>query len=193
MLAGGFAALVGREEEIGLIRRRWQQSTEGQGQVVLLSGDAGLGKSILVEGLRAYVRQAGATRTAFRCSPYTANSMLHPVIAHVQRMLGWQREDTAATRLHKLEQALTVTDQSLPESMPLLAALLSLPLPEGRYPVLTLSPQQQRQQTLGVLVAWTFAEAERQPLLAVGKTCTGPIPPPWSCWGCSSTRPLQCR
>ena len=167
MLAGGFDDLVGRTEEIGLLLRRWQQSQESQGQVVLISGEAGLGKSSLVEGLRSHVHEEGYTRIAFRCSPYTANSALHPVIEQVQRVLGWQREDPAETKLAKLEQRLASARQPLEESVPLIAALLSLPLPETRYPVLTLTPAQQRQQTQDTLVAWMLAEAERQPVLAV--------------------------
>ncbi len=167
MLAGGFDALVGRDEEIGLLLRRWEQSKEGQGQVVLISGEAGLGKSSLVEGLRAYVRQEGMTRITFRCSPYTANSAMHPVIEHVQRVLGWQRKDSTEIRLDKLEQSLQSTSLPVEETVPLLAALLSLALPEGRYPALTLSPQRQRQLTQDALVAWMLEEADRQPVLAV--------------------------
>lgn len=167
MLSGGFAALVGRDEEIGLLLRRWEQSKEGQGQVVLITGDAGLGKSSLVEGLRAHVRQDGMTSITFRCSPYTTNSAMHPVIEHVQRVLGWKREDTAETKLNKLEQALQPS--SLPEevTVPLLAAWLSLLVPEDRYPALSLSSQRQRQQTQDALVAWMLEEAERQPVLTV--------------------------
>ena len=166
MLSGGFDALVGRDEEIGLLLRRWDQSKEGQGQVVLISGEAGLGKSSLVEGLRAHVRQEGFTRIAFRCSPYTENSALHPVIEHVQQVLGWQREDSDKTRLAKLEQSLGGYQFPSEESVPLLASLLSLSLPEDRYPPLTLSPQQQRQHLNDTLVAWMLEEAERQPILA---------------------------
>jgi predicted ATPase len=167
MLSGGFEALVGRDEEIGLLLRRWEQSKEGQGQVVLISGEAGLGKSSLVEGLRAHVRQAGYTRIAFHCSPYTVNSALHPIIAHVQHVLDWQREDSAETRLAKLEQSLAGYQFPSEASLPLFASLLSLPLPEGRYPALILTPQQQRQQINDMLVAWMLEEAERQPMLAV--------------------------
>ena len=167
MLSGGFDALIGRDEEIGLLLRRWEQSKEGQGQVVLISGEAGLGKSSLVEGLRAYVHQEGYTRIAFRCSPYTANSTMHPVIEHVQRVLDWERADTTETRLDKLEQALMPTSLPVEETVPLLATLLSLSVPEDRYPALTLSPQRQRQLTQDALVAWIIEEAEREPVLAV--------------------------
>jgi class 3 adenylate cyclase len=109
MLSGGFDALVGRDEEIGLLPRRWEQSKEGLGHVVLLSGEAGIGKSSLVEGLRDHVRQAGCTRIAFRCSPYHTHSAFYPIIEHVQRALGWQPEDPVDTQLVTLEQALAGT------------------------------------------------------------------------------------
>ncbi|MCZ6875936.1 MAG: AAA family ATPase, partial [bacterium] len=164
---GGFEALVGRDEEIGLLLRRWEQSKEGFGQVVLISGEAGIGKSSLVEGLRQHVRQEGATRITFRCSEYIQQSALFPVIEHLHRTLGWQREDDAETRLAKLEQGLEPSSLPPDETVPLIAALLSLSLPEDRYPAFTLSPQQQRQQTQDVLVAWMLEEAERQPVLVV--------------------------
>jgi class 3 adenylate cyclase/predicted ATPase len=164
---GGFEVLVGRDEEIGLLQRRWGQSKEGLGQVVLISGEAGIGKSSLVEGLRHHVRREGFTRITFRCSEYVQHSPLHPVIEHVQRVMGWQREDTAETRLAKLERALEPSSLPHEEAIPLVAALLSLSLPESRYPALALLPQQQRQQTQDVLVAWMLEEAERQPVLAV--------------------------
>ena len=164
---GGFAALVGRDEEIGLLLRRWEQSQDGRGHVVLLSGEAGIGKSSLVEGLRDRVRQEGATRIAFRCSPYHTHSAFYPIIEQVQRALGWQPDDLADTRLAKLEHGLAGFSLPLEDAVPLLASLLSFPLPEGRYPALSASPQQQRQQTQDVLVAWLLEEAERQPVLAV--------------------------
>jgi class 3 adenylate cyclase/tetratricopeptide (TPR) repeat protein len=162
-----FDALVGRDEEIGLLLRRWEQSQEGLGQVVLLSGEAGIGKSSLVDGLRDHVRQAGWIRIAFRCSPYHTNSAFYPIIEHVQRALGWQPEDPVDTQLAKLEQALAGTSLPLEDSVPLLASLLSLPLPKGRYADLRLSLTQQRQQTQEVLVTWLLEEAERQAVLVV--------------------------
>jgi class 3 adenylate cyclase/predicted ATPase len=160
----GVPFLVGRDEELGLLRRRWAQARERLGQVVLLSGTAGLGKSALTEVLRTQVRDEGCPRIAFRCSAYHQHSALYPVITHVERVLDVQREDAPATRLDKLEQGLRPYHLSLEEVVPLFAALLSVPL-DGRYPAPTLSPQQQKQQTLDALVAWMLEAAERQPVL----------------------------
>jgi predicted ATPase/class 3 adenylate cyclase len=157
--------LVGREEESGLLRRRWEQSKAGLGQVVFISGEAGIGKSALVEGLRAQVRAAGMPRIAFRCSPYHSNSALYPVITHIEHLLQFESGDSPATRLAKLEAGLRPYRLPLAEVVPLLAGLLSVPLPEERYATLTLTSQQQKQQTLDTLVAWLEAEAERQPVL----------------------------
>src|SRR5215813_1422994 len=159
--------LVGRDEELGLIVRRWEQSKAGQGQVVLISGEAGIGKSALVDTLRAHVRREGLTRVAMRCSPYHTNSALYPVIAHMQQALRFARHDTAEEKLAKLEQALQPFDFPLHEVVPLMAALLGVSLPDGRYPPLQMTPLQQRQQTYDALVAWMLEEAERQPVLMV--------------------------
>jgi predicted ATPase len=163
----GLTPLVGREEEVGLLLRRWAQSQDGLGQVVLLSGEAGIGKSRLVQVLREHAEREGCTRLIFRCSPYYQQSALHPMIEQVQRRLQWRRDETTETKLAKLEQTLQAYRFALDEVVPLLAALLSLPLPEARYAPLPLSPQRQRQKTLEVLLAWLLAEAERQPTLAV--------------------------
>jgi class 3 adenylate cyclase len=146
--------LIGRGEELGLVVRRWEQSKAGQGQVVLISGEAGIGKSSLVDTLRAQVRREGLTRIAIRCSPYHTNSALYPVIAHVQQALRFERHDTAEEKLAKLEQALQTVRLPLHEVVPLMAELLAVPLPDGRYPPLHLTPLQQRQQTNDALVAW---------------------------------------
>ena len=159
--------LVGREEELGLLLRRWEQSKAGLGQVVLLSGEAGIGKTALAEVLRAHVAREGYTRVGFRGSPYHTHSALYAVIEYVKRVLRLDRHDAPETTLDKLERALQGLRLPQEEVIPLLAALLSVPLPEDRYPALTLTPQQQRQQTLDALVAWLIAEAERRPVLAV--------------------------
>jgi predicted ATPase/class 3 adenylate cyclase len=164
---GSAVFLVGRDEELGLLRRRWEQSKEGLGQVVLISGEAGIGKSSLVETLRAQVRREGYTRVAVRCSPYHTNSALYPVIEHVQRVCQWQRDDTPVAKLDKLERTLRRYSPPLEDIVPLFAALLSVPLPEARYAAVRLTPQQQKQQTYDALVAWMLEEAERQPMLVV--------------------------
>jgi class 3 adenylate cyclase/predicted ATPase len=164
---GSAVFLVGRDEELGLLRRRWEQSKAGLGQVVLISGEAGIGKSSLVETLRAQVRREGLTHVAFRCSPYHTNSALYPVIEHVQRVFQWQRDDPPAAKLDKLECTLRTYRLPLEDVVPLFAALLSVPLPEERYAAVRLTPQQQKQQTHDALVAWMLEEAERQPVLVV--------------------------
>jgi predicted ATPase len=137
--ATGLTPLVGREHEVGLLRERWAQSQDGLGQVVLLSGEAGIGKSRLAHVLAEHIVDAGAPRLTVRCSPYHTTSAFYPVIEHLQRLLQWHRHETPTARLAALEQALRTVGLPLEEGVPLLAALLSLPVPE-RYPPLTLSP-----------------------------------------------------
>jgi class 3 adenylate cyclase len=162
----GLTPLVGRDSEVALLLERWAQSRDGAGQAMLLRGEAGIGKSRLVEVLREHVRSEGATRIVFRCSPYHQNSALYPVIDHLQRFLQWQRDETPEAKFDKLERVLRTYRLPLEDVVPLFAALLSVPLPE-RYPPLNLTPQRQRQKTQEALVAWLLEEAERQPVLAV--------------------------
>jgi class 3 adenylate cyclase/predicted ATPase len=162
----GLTPLVGREAEVALLRERWAQSTEGLGQVVVLSGEAGIGKSRLVRVLTEQVVEAHTPRPTVRCLPYHTNSALYPVIEHLHRLLHWHPEAPPDARLAALEQALQAAYLPLAEVVPLMAALLSLPVPE-RYPPLTVSPQRQKQQTLEALVAWLLAEAAQQPVLAI--------------------------
>jgi predicted ATPase len=159
----GLTPLVGREEELGLLRRRWEQAKEGAGQVVLLSGEAGIGKSRLVQTLKEQVTAEGATRIEFRCSPYHQNSAFYPIIEHLQRLLQFAPHDSPQTKLAKLQQTLAMYRFPQADTLPLLAALLSLPHPEGAAP-LTLSPQKQKQRTQEALVAWIVEEAEKAPV-----------------------------
>ncbi|MBI3756738.1 MAG: AAA family ATPase, partial [Deltaproteobacteria bacterium] len=156
----GLTPLVGRDLEIGLLRERWAQAKEGAGQVVLLSGEAGIGKSRLVQELKEQVIAAGTTRIEFRCSPYHQNSAFYPIIEHLQRLLHFAPQETPQARLTKLQQALAAYRFPQADMLPLVAALLSLPHPEG-MPPLTLSPQKQKQKTQEALVAWIIEEAER--------------------------------
>ena len=164
---GTLTKIVGREHELGLLKRAWQQSQAGIGQVVLISGEPGIGKSRLVDALSAELGDKGYTRITLGCSPYHTNSALFPVIVRLERALRWQREDSGDVKLAKLEEALRDFSLPLDEAIPLFAALLSLPLPDDRYPPITVTPQQQKQQTLDAIVAWLLEEAERQPVLQV--------------------------
>jgi predicted ATPase len=118
-----------------------------------------------VEELRAQVRAEGGPRMAFRCSPYHTTSALYPVITHLDRLWQLAPDDPPATKLAKLEAGLRPSGLPLAEVVPLFAGLLSVPLPTERYAALTVTPQQQKQQTLDALLAWLAAEAERQPVL----------------------------
>jgi class 3 adenylate cyclase len=163
----GLTPLVGRGSEVLLLLERWAHSQEGRGQVVLLSGEAGIGKSRLVEVLRERVISQSTTRMGvFRCSPYHQQSALYPVIDHLQRFLHWDSTDAPEARLAALEQALRTSQLPLEEVTPLFAALLSLPHP-AHYPPLNLTPQRQRQKTHDALVAWLLEVAEQQPVLTV--------------------------
>ncbi len=159
----GLTPLVGREEELGLLRRRWEQAKAGEGQVVLLSGEPGIGKSRLVQTLKEQVTAEGATRIEFRCSAYHQNSAFYPLVEHLQRLLQFAPQDTPQAKLAKLTQRLAHYRFPQTDTLPLLAVLLSLPHPEGTPP-LTLSPQKQKQRTQEALVAWVVEEAEQAPV-----------------------------
>ncbi|MEE8099838.1 MAG: AAA family ATPase, partial [Hyphomicrobium sp.] len=159
--------LVGRDEEIGLLRRAWQQSKEALGQAVLINGEPGIGKSALIETLLAQLSEAGLPGIVFRCSPYHTNSALYPVIEQIRRVMGWAPDDTPDARLSKLERMVSGSTMPSAEIVPLFASLLSLSLLDDRYTPLDLTPQQLKQQTLDTLVAWSLEEAERQATVMV--------------------------
>jgi predicted ATPase len=162
----GLTPLVGRESEVALLHEHWRQSHQGSGALVLLSGEAGIGKSRLVETLDEQVGRDGAIRITFRCSAYHTNSAFYPIIEYIQRLLHFRRDDTPEVRLTKLENGLRPYGLALKEEVPLFAALLAVPLLE-RYPLLDLTPQRQKQKIQEALLHWLVAEANRQPVLAV--------------------------
>jgi predicted ATPase len=165
--ARGLTPLIGREPEVALLQERWAQVKDGLGQVVLLSGEAGIGKSRLVQVVKDEISGAIALRIEYRCSPDHQHSPLYPVIAHLERALAWCQGDSSADKLRKLEEALRLSPLPLAEVVPFFAALLSVPLPEDRYPPLTLTSQRQKQKTLEALLTWLLALTERQPVLFV--------------------------
>ena len=159
----GLTPLVGREHELGALQERWTQAQAGNGQVVLLSGEPGIGKSRLVQELKSQVTTEGAIPIAFRCSPYHQNSALYPITEHLQRLLQFTPDDMPETRLDKLQQTLGRYRFPQADTLPLLAALLSLPHPEDVVP-LTMNPQQQKDQTQVALVTWFLEETEHRPV-----------------------------
>ncbi len=167
-LTTGLSPLVGRDRELETLLTCWEQVQAGNGQVILISGEAGIGKSRLVQSCRERLADEAHIRIEGRCSPYAQNSAFHPVIGLLQHGLQFSREDDSQTKLQKLERVLARAGLPLGETVPLFAALLSLPLPASYQP-LTLSPPQRRQHLLNVLLTWLLSLAQRQPIVLVGE------------------------
>jgi class 3 adenylate cyclase/tetratricopeptide (TPR) repeat protein len=156
---------VGREEEIDLLMRRWRRAMVGEGQVVMLGGEAGIGKSRLVDALRERLSSEVHTRLRYFCSPHHQDSALNPFIAQLERAAGFAREDAAATKLDKLEALFALATPPL-EDLALVAELLSLPA-EPRYPPLGLTPQARKEKTFAALLRQLETLAGRQPVLLI--------------------------
>src|SRR5262249_12008074 len=164
----GMTRVVGRAQEVGLLRERWAQVKDGRGQVVLLSGEAGIGKSRLVQVLQEHVTtESQAWLTPCQCSPYYQNTALYPMIDLLERvLLHLEREESPLQKLHKLEGFLVQYGLPLAEAVPLLASLLSLPL-TAAYAPRAVSPEQQKQQTLHAFLTILLHIAAQQPVLFV--------------------------
>jgi predicted ATPase/class 3 adenylate cyclase len=164
----GWTPLVGREQESGLLLERWAQVKEGVGQVVLLNGEAGIGKSRLVQVLQEHVAaEPQAWLTPCQCSPYYQNTALYPLVDLLERVaLRFEREESPQHKLQKLEGFVVQYGLPLAEAVPLFAALLSLPLPAD-YAPMTMAPEQQKQQTLHAVLTILLRRAAQQPLLFV--------------------------
>jgi class 3 adenylate cyclase/tetratricopeptide (TPR) repeat protein len=158
--------LVGRDEEIELLMRRWAQAKAGDGCVVLISGEPGIGKSRITEAIQERLGAEPYTRLRFFCSPNHQDSALYPVIAHLERASGFRRDDTAEQRLDKLEALLAQATNDLGGVAPLLADLLAVPTGE-RHPPLNLAPQKRKEKTLTALTAQVEGLSAREPVLMV--------------------------
>ncbi len=162
----GLTPLVGREQELKLLLERWERAKEGLGQVVVLRGEAGIGKSRLVRAVQDRLAGEPYTRLECRCSSHAQQSALYPVIDLGRRLLQWQRDEPPDATLGKLEAALAPYDVSLPEVVPLLASLLSLPRSD-RYPPPQLTRQRQKQKTFEAILVLLWACAAQQPVLFI--------------------------
>jgi class 3 adenylate cyclase len=163
--ASGLTALVGREEELELLLRRWSRAKTGEGQVVLISGEAGIGKSRLTAALLERLAGEPHTRLRYFCSPQHTDSAFYPVIGQMERAAGLAHDDTPQARLDKLDALLAQTATSTQDAA-LFAEMLSLPN-DGRYPTLDLAPQQRRQRTMETLIAQIEALIRSNPVLMI--------------------------
>jgi class 3 adenylate cyclase/predicted ATPase len=164
--ASGLTALVGREEETELLLRRWSRTKSGEGQLVLLSGEPGIGKSRLTAALLESLAHEPHTRLRYFCSPQHTDSAFYPIIGQMERAAGLAHEDNSTTKFDKLDVLLAQTSTSIEDTV-LLAEMLSLSN-DGRCPSLDkLTPEQRRERTLQVLVSQTKALARKNPVLMI--------------------------
>jgi predicted ATPase len=157
--------LVGREEELELLLRRWSKAKTGEGQVALLSGEAGIGKSRLTAALQERLAGEPHTRLRYFCSPQHTDSALYPVIGQMERAAKLAHDDTAQAKLNKLDAVLTQTSTRI-EDAALFAEMLSLPN-DGRYPILELTSEQRRQRSLEALVSQVQTLTHQSPVLMI--------------------------
>ena len=163
--ASGLTELVGREEELELLLRRWSKAKRGEGQVVLLSGEPGIGKSRLTAALMERLAAEPYTRLRYFCSPQHTDSALYPIISQMERAAGFAHDDTPQAKLNKLD-ALVARSFTTRQDAALLAEMLSLPN-DGRYPTVELAPQERRLKTLETLVAQLETLSRSNPALMV--------------------------
>jgi class 3 adenylate cyclase/predicted ATPase len=163
--ASGLTELVGREEELELLLRRWSRAKTGEGHVVLLSGEAGIGKSRLTAALLERLASEPHMRLRYFCSPQHTDSAFYPIIGQMERSAGFAHDDTQQAKLDKLDALLAQTSTSTQDAA-LVAEMLSLPN-DGRYPVLDLASQQRRQKTLEALTAQLAGLAGLHPVLMI--------------------------
>src|SRR6516225_2341116 len=162
--AAGLTDLIGRADELDFLLERQRLAWKGEGQIVLIAGEPGIGKSRLAAALAEHIAGEPHTRLRYQCSPYHANSTLRPFIAQSERAAGFKTDDTPEQRLDKLEAILAMGASQVQTVAPLFAALLSIPFGE-RYAPLALSPTQHRRRTLAALLDQFKGLARRQPIL----------------------------
>ncbi|MEA3135539.1 MAG: hypothetical protein QOG17_3385, partial [Gammaproteobacteria bacterium] len=161
----GLTPLVGREEEVELLLRRWSRAKTGEGQLVLLSGEAGIGKSRLTAAVLERLANEPHTRLRYFCSPQHTDSVLYSIIGQMERAAGLAHDDKPQAKLDKLDSVLAQTSTSVKDAA-LFAEMLSLPN-DGRYPALDLTPEQRRQRTLEALTSQLAGLARQNPVLMI--------------------------
>jgi predicted ATPase len=162
---GGITPLVGREGEIALLLERWTEAKDGEGQVVLLSGEPGIGKSRITQALQAQIAAESHTRLRYQCSPYYTNTAFYPIIDQLERAAGYVRDATPDSKLDLLEALLRQGTRNVADAAPIVAALMSLPV--DRYPSLNFSGQLLKERIIEVLTEQTAGLAEQKPVLMI--------------------------
>jgi class 3 adenylate cyclase/predicted ATPase len=163
--ASRLTELVGRQEELELLLRRWSNAKAGEGQTVLISGEAGIGKSRLAAALLESIASESHTRLRYFCSPQHTDSVLYPIIGQMERAAGFAHDDALEAKLGKLDAVLAQTSTSKQDAG-LFAEMLSLPH-HGRYPALVLASEQRRLRTLRALLSQMEALARQAPVLMI--------------------------
>jgi predicted ATPase/class 3 adenylate cyclase len=158
--------LIGREEEIELLLRRWQHCVRGEGCAVVLTGEPGIGKSHIALALQERLQAEPHITVRHFCSAHHTNSALYPFIRQLERAARFERSDSPAEKFAKLEAVLLQSGADANQVVPPLAGLLSLP-PNDRYRVPELSPQKRKEMTLAALLAQLNGLAARQPIFVI--------------------------
>jgi class 3 adenylate cyclase/tetratricopeptide (TPR) repeat protein len=162
---GTLTRFVGRDQELSLLEERWSRACDGEGQIVFLTGQAGIGKSRLIHALRERLAGARHTRLSYQCSPYHTSSALHPFIVQLERAAGFAAEDTAEAKRAKLEGLLRAATDDVRAALPLIGSLLSLPAAEGAAEPEP-DPRRHKQRTFAALLDQLTGLAAREPVLA---------------------------
>ena len=155
---------VGREQEVALLLNRWRRAANGEGQVVELSGEAGIGKSRVLAALRERIGDERHLAFRYQCSPHHGNEAFYPVIGQIWRGAGFVSGEPAAARLDKLETMIARAGLEIGEIAPYLAPLLTIPT-EARYPALEMAPSEMKERTIAALIALVFGMAKAVPVL----------------------------
>ena len=164
--SGKLTQFVGRQNELGQLLSLWGRAKAGEGQLALLCGEPGIGKSRLSLTFSERISSEPNITIRYQCSPHHINSPFYPVIRHIERAARFERDDTPDIKLNKLESLLSLAGQMTLADAPLFAALLSIPT-EGRYPPLNLTPQRQKNLTAAALIRQLLGLAQTQPVLFV--------------------------
>lgn len=163
---GRLAPFIGRKHELGLVQERWELAKGAEGQVVLLTAEAGIGKSRMIQALCDSIGEDPHFRLHYQCSSYHTSSAFYPIIQHLKRAAGFTANDDADSRLDKLEARLRQSSSDMDRDVPLFATLLSLPC-EHRYGALEMSPRQQRDRTVEALINHSVNLSRQRPILFV--------------------------